>query len=132
MRSRFFSFNMFLQRYSNIHAKYLIFMHLLQLANYFNSEQNIFRKETFKKHFHRINGILEFDKEPQFHIIRIELVCVHKDMHTQYANTLPSWCQFHQQFTSDFFANIFSPKNYKAKCYQRKAAQFAFVRKTLR
>ncbi len=42
----------------------------------------------------------------------------------------PFRSQFHQNFTSNFFADIFAPKNYKAKCYQRKVAQFAFVPKT--
>ncbi len=28
------------------------------------------------------------------------------------------------------FADILAPKNNKAKCFKRKAAQFAFVRKT--
>jgi len=38
------------------------------------------------------------------------------------------WCQFHQHFTRDLFANILLPKNYESKC-NRKAAQSTFVQK---
>jgi len=27
------------------------------------------------------------------------------------------WSQFHQHFTSSFFADILAPKNYKAECH---------------
>jgi len=38
------------------------------------------------------------------------------------------WCQFHQHFTRDLFANILLPKNYESKC-NRKAAQSTFLQK---
>jgi len=40
------------------------------------------------------------------------------------------YLQFHQHFTRNFFAAILAPKNCKAKPNYRKAAQFAFVRKS--